>query len=204
VTDELLDVMAEHPERVCPHLHVSMQSGSDAVLRRMQRRQTAAQFVDQCRRIKERLDRPGLTTDVIVGFPGETDADFEATCRVVQSVGFSKIHVFRFSPRPGTAAARMTDTVPGDVQQRRATQLSQLGQRLRTAYFESLVGEELSVLVESTARGRPGILQGTSARYVPVELAGPRQCVGQLVRATAQAVVAGRIQCALAPAGAIC
>ncbi|MBN2216088.1 MAG: MiaB/RimO family radical SAM methylthiotransferase, partial [Pirellulales bacterium] len=105
VTDELLDLMAGRPDRVCPHLHISMQSGSDAVLRRMRRRQTADEFLDRCRTIQRRLDRPGLTTDVIVGFPGETEADFEATCHVARKVGFSKIHAFPFSPRPGTAAA---------------------------------------------------------------------------------------------------
>jgi len=204
VTAELLDVMAEHPRRVCPHLHVSMQSGSDAVLRRMRRRQTSDEFLKQCQRIKQRLDRPGLTTDVIVGFPGETDADFEATCRAVETVGFSKIHVFRFSPRPGTAAAQMTDTVTSEIQRQRAARLTQIEQNLRTSYFESLLGEELSVLVESTDADRPGTLLGTSARYVPVALPGLPQLLGHLVRARALAVAAGRVQSALASAEAIC
>ncbi|HLA84649.1 MAG TPA: MiaB/RimO family radical SAM methylthiotransferase [Thermoguttaceae bacterium] len=193
VTDELLDVMAEHPERICPHLHVSMQSGSDDVLRRMRRHYTSGQFIERCERIKRRLDRPGLTTDVIVGFPGETEADFEATCRVVRQVGFSKIHVFRFSPRPGTAAEKMPDPVPGEVQQRRSMRLARIEQDLRTAYFEGLLGEPLWVLVESIAVDRSGYLLGTSARYVPVVLPGGADRVGQLVRATAQSVENGQI-----------
>ncbi len=112
VTRELIAVMAAHPERVCPHLHISMQSGSDAVLRRMRRRWGSQRFVDRCRLVRETLDRPAITTDIIVGFPGETDADFADTCRVAREVGFSKIHIFPFSPRRGTPAAEMPDQVP--------------------------------------------------------------------------------------------
>ncbi len=192
--DELLAVIAEHPDRVCPHLHVSMQSGSDAVLRRMRRRQSSSEFLQQCERIKQRLDRPALTTDVMVGFPGETEADFKATCRAVEAVGFSKIHVFRFSARPGTAAAEMADTVPGDVQRQRAAELAQIEKCLRSAYFESLLGRKLEVLIESAATDRPATLLGTSARYVPVELPGPTHQVGHLVRAVARTVVDGRVR----------
>ncbi|HBO43679.1 MAG TPA: tRNA (N(6)-L-threonylcarbamoyladenosine(37)-C(2))-methylthiotransferase MtaB [Planctomycetaceae bacterium] len=193
VTDEVLDAMAEHPARICPHLHVSMQSGSDAVLRRMRRRWTGGELLDHCRKIQQRLDQPALTTDVIVGFPGETEADFEATCRAVEEVGFAKIHVFRFSPRPGTAAAEMGDRVPADVQRERAARLAQIESRLRTAYFESLLGRDLEVLVEGTAGDRSGTLVGTSARYVPVELAGPTEWIGRLVCVKAEKVVEGGI-----------
>jgi len=189
VTDEVLDAMAAHPGRICPHLHVSMQSGSDAVLRRMRRRWTGGELLDHCRKIRRRLDQPGLTTDVIVGFPGETEADFEATCRAVEEIGFSKIHVFRFSPRPGTAAAEMGPKVPAGVQRERAARLARIESRLRTVYFESLLGRDLEVLVEGTAEGRPGTLAGTSARYVPVELPGPAEWIGRLVGVKAEKVV---------------
>ncbi|MBN1590392.1 MAG: tRNA (N(6)-L-threonylcarbamoyladenosine(37)-C(2))-methylthiotransferase MtaB [Pirellulales bacterium] len=193
VTDAVLDVIAEHPKRVCPHLHVSMQSGSDTVLQRMRRRWSSERFLERCRTIKRRLDHPGLTTDVIVGFPGETEAEFEATCRLVENVGFSKIHGFRFSARPGTAAARMTDVVPSHVQHRRLAKLAQIETRLRTSYFSSLLGRELCVLVESAAANRPGMLLGTSARYVPVELPGQPHQVGRLVRVTAQSLGDNRV-----------
>ena len=191
---ELLALMAEYPDRVCPHLHVSMQSGSDAVLRRMGRRWAGARFIQRCQAIRESLDHPALTTDVIVGFPGETEADFEATCRAVEEVGFSKLHVFRFSPRPGTPAAEMPDHLPGNVKKRRAEQLAQIGRRLRERFLASLAGRPLQVLVERPIPGRPGMLAGTSARYAPVELPGSEACVGQLVHATAGSVVDGRIR----------
>jgi threonylcarbamoyladenosine tRNA methylthiotransferase MtaB len=204
VTPELLALMADRPDRICPHVHVSMQSGSDAVLGRMRRRWASGRFVERCHAIRESLDHPALTTDVIVGFPGETEADFEGTCRAIEEVAFSKLHVFRFSPRPGTPAATMPDQVPGNVKQRRAARLIQIGQRLRRQFLESLLGRELQVLVEKPIRGRAGMLAsgrdgtssytGTSARYVPVELRRGEPCLGKLIRVTAGPVVDGHIE----------
>ncbi len=188
-SDELIGLMADFPQRVCPHLHISMQSGSDAVLRRM-RRKGIDHFTRRCEEVRRRLDRPGLTTDVIVGFPGETDAEFAATCDVVRQLGFSKLHIFRFSPREGTPAATMEDQVPEQLKQRRAAELAELGEQLRRQYFESLIGSRLQVLVERPADTSPGMLLGTSARYAPVELAGPKTQVGQLVTVVAKEVIA--------------
>ncbi len=140
VTRELIDVMAGHSGRVCPHLHVSMQSGSDAVLRRMRRRWGSRRYIDRCRLVQERLDHPAITTDIIVGFPGETDGQFEETCQVAREVGFSKIHIFPFSPRRGTPAADFDDQLPKHVKQQRARQLAEVEVELRDRYFESLVG----------------------------------------------------------------
>ena len=155
VTPELLDVMAEHPQRICPHLHIPMQSGSDAILKRMRRRWPVRRFIDRCREVRDRLDQPALTTDVIVGFPGETDEDFAATCRAVEEAGFSKIHVFRFSPRQGTEAAAMPNRVPQRIHQRWAAELAELGRRLTDRYLEKLQGKRLQVLVEGDCRNRP-------------------------------------------------
>ncbi len=184
VGDDLIRLMAAYPQRVCPHLHISMQSGSDTVLRRM-RRPGIDQFLRCCEAANRQLDRPGMTTDVIVGFPGETDEEFAASCRVVQQVGFSKLHVFRFSPREGTPTATMPDQIPERVKQRRAAELAQLGDRLRRRYFESLVGSRLQVLVERSIAGRPGTLLGTSGRYAPVELPGQEDLIGRLVTVVA-------------------
>jgi threonylcarbamoyladenosine tRNA methylthiotransferase MtaB len=197
VTPELLALMAEYPDRICPHLHVSMQSGSDAVLRRMRRRWASARFLERCHAIRESLDHPALTTDVIVGFPGETEPDFEATCRAVEEVPFTKLHVFRFSPRPGTPAAEMPDQVPGQVKKRRSAELAEIGRGLRERFFASLAGRPLQVLVERPIPGRSGMLAGTSARYAPVELSGSEACLGRLVHATAGPVVKGRIRAAV-------
>ena len=193
VTSELIAVMAGRPDRVCPHLHISMQSGSDAVLRRMRRRWPVGEFLQRCGQVRQRLDNPALTTDVIVGFPGETEADFAATCRAVEEAGFSKLHIFRFSPRRGTPAADMPGQVSGNVQRRRAAELAELATRLRGQYFQGLVGRRLQVLVETPLADRPGRLLGTSGRYAPVEFAGAEDLIGRLVPVTAGAVADGRI-----------
>jgi len=192
-TPELLAVMAGCGDRVCPHLHLSMQSGSDTVLARMRRR-PVRQFVERCDAARRALDSPALTTDVIVGFPGETDEEFAETCRVVEQIGFSKIHIFRFSPRKGTLAATMGDQIPGKVKHRRSAELATIGERLRREYFESLQGRQLQVLVETPHESHPGLLLGTSARYAPVELPGSEDLIGQIVTVTAGKVAAGRIR----------
>ena len=167
VTRELLGVMRDCGERIAPHLHVCLQSGSDAVLRRMKRRWAAQRVIDRCRLVQETLEEPALTTDVIVGFPGETEAEFAETCDVVRQVGFSKIHMFPFSPRRGTPAAEMPDHVSKAVNKERGAELARIEAELRTAYFKRLVGRELTVLVEGT--GEAGTWRGTSCRYAPVE-----------------------------------
>jgi threonylcarbamoyladenosine tRNA methylthiotransferase MtaB len=173
-----------------------MQSGSDAVLRRMGRRWGARRLIDRCRMVCEALDQPALTTDVMVGFPGETEADFEQTCEVVRQVGFSKIHVFPFSPRRGTPAADMPDPAPKRVKSRRSKRLEAIANELRERYFHSLAGRRLRVLVESPLPHAPGRLIGTSCRYAPVELTGDERLCGQLVHVTAGKVVEGRIRAA--------
>ncbi len=190
VTRELVDVLADHGDRVCPHLHISMQSGSDSVLRRMRRRWGRQRFVDRCNLLKQRLDRPAITTDVIVGFPGETDAEFAETITTSRAVGFSKIHIFPFSPRRGTPAATMPDQVPAQVQQERSRELAAVEAELRDAYFASLRGTRLRVLVESkTAAG----WLGTSCRYAPVELDADESLAGKLIDVTAGDTCHGQI-----------
>ena len=183
VTRELISVLQDHPEKVCPHLHIPMQSGSDGVLRRMRRRWGSRRFIDRCQLLKESLDRPAITTDIIVGFPGETDAEFAETCDVAREVGFSKIHIFPFSARRNTPAFDMPDQLPKKLKQARGRELKTLEAELRDKYFESLRGMTLRVLVESPLDDRPGLMVGTSCRYTPtiVEAEGP----GDFVEVTA-------------------
>jgi threonylcarbamoyladenosine tRNA methylthiotransferase MtaB len=196
LTCELIAVMAAHPRRVCPHLHVSMQSGSDPVLRRMHRRWGSQRFVDRCRLARESLDQPAFTTDIIVGFPGETEQDFADTCRVAEEVGFSKIHIFPFSARRTTPAADMPDQIPPDVKSRRCQRLANLENELRRRYFAELCGRQLEVLVEGPS-DRPGYVVGTSCRYATVELPGGQDLVGKFVPVVATSVRDDRIEARL-------
>ncbi|TMQ32437.1 MAG: MiaB/RimO family radical SAM methylthiotransferase [Planctomycetota bacterium] len=171
VRGELVDALGAS-KRVCPHLHLCLQSGSDRILTLMKRRYRVAGFLERCRRLRQAFDLPAFSTDVIIGFPGETDRDFEATCRTVREVGFSKIHVFSYSPRQGTAAALLPNRVHPAVVAERRRRLRELEQELAGAYYRSLLGRQLDVLVEGAAPGRPGHVQGTSCRYAPVAFAG--------------------------------
>lgn len=191
VTRELIAVMADHPEKVAPHLHISMQSGSDSVLRRMRRRWGARRFIDRCNLLKESLDRPAITTDVIVGFPGETEQEFQETIDVCREVGFSKIHVFPFSARRTTPAAEMPDQIPKKEKQRRVAELTKVEHDIRDAYYASLQGMPLRVLVETPVA--EGKFVGTSCRYAPVEIAEGTQRVGEFVTVTAGEAEDGRI-----------
>jgi threonylcarbamoyladenosine tRNA methylthiotransferase MtaB len=184
VTRELIEVMANHGDKVCPHLHISMQSGSDSVLRRMRRRWGSRRYIDRCELVKGRLDRPAITTDIIVGFPGETDEEFAETVAVARAVGFSKIHIFPFSARRGTPAATMTDQVPTPVRDERSRELAAVEIELRDNYFYSLRGQRLCVLVEGKANATceaEGLWAGTSCRYAPVILMANTSDVGRLV-----------------------
>jgi threonylcarbamoyladenosine tRNA methylthiotransferase MtaB len=191
VTRELIAVMADYGDKVAPHLHISMQSGSDSVLRRMRRRWGAQRFIDRCRLVQERLDRPAITTDIIVGFPGETDAEFQETIETSRAVGFSKIHIFPFSPRRGTPAAEMDGQVPKHVQQSRCRELAKVEAVLRTQYYEQLIGRKLRVLIETKVRD--GIWTGTSCRYATVELTGAPSDEGRFVDVTAHSICGERI-----------
>ena len=176
VSRELIDVMGEHASRICPHLHICLQSGSDEILRRMRRRWGVKRFVDRCRLVQESLDLPAITTDVIVGFPGETASDFEQTLDVCATIGFSKIHMFPYSPRRGTPAAAMSGQVSAAEKSRRIAELTAVELKLRRQYFDRLLGIRLQVLIEGHVGGRA---QGTSCRYATVEL--PSAPVGSLV-----------------------
>lgn len=193
VTPELIELMAEHRERICPFLHLPLQSGSESVLCRMNRPTSAAEFTDRCRKIRSALNHPAICTDIIVGFPGETEDDFAATCRMAETVGFAKIHIFRFSPRPGTLAATMPDQVTNRIVQQRAFELGKLAADLRTQFCHSLIGRELQVMVESTAPEAPGHVLGTSEYHVPVAFPGDGNMIGKFVSVTAESAKGGRI-----------
>jgi len=195
VTRELIAVMVDHPQRVAPHLHISMQSGSDSVLRRMRRRWGSRRFIDRCNLLKQSLHRPAITTDVIVGFPGETEAEFQETIDVCREVGFSKIHCFPFSARRTTLAADMPGQLPKKEKQARVARLTEVEHELRDEYFRSLKGMPLQVLVETPVESNTPVSRyvGTSCRYAPVELEAAEDSVGDFVAIRAGAAVDGRI-----------
>lgn len=162
VGEELLQACLA--EKVCPHFHLPLQSGSDKVLKRMGRKYTVGFYLDLIGEIKNLLPSVAITTDIIVGFPGETEEDFEKTIKVCEEVGFAKIHVFPFSPRPGTAAEKWDD-VRMEEKKRRAEILRSLGEKLSFSFRRQLVNGRVWVLFQ----GKKGSLwEGLSHNYIKV------------------------------------
>ncbi len=192
VTRELVEITRDHGDKICPHFHVCLQSGSDGILRRMKRRWGAKRFVDRCNLIRESLHKPALTTDIIVGFPGETEEDFQASCDVSRQCGFSKIHIFPFSARKTTPAAEMPDQICKQEKSDRVARLAKVEAELRASYFQSLIGEPLQMMVESNDEGQ---YLGTACRYAPMSLNNGDYAKGQLVSAKANAIENGVLVC---------
>jgi threonylcarbamoyladenosine tRNA methylthiotransferase MtaB len=171
-----------HP-RLCRHLHLPLQSGSDAVLRRMGRGYTAEEYREVVRALRQHTPLLGLSTDVIVGFPGETDADFAQTLALARACAFSRLHVFRFSPRAGTSAATMPNPVPSQVAQARSEQLIAIGQELAAAFHRQHLGAEMDVLLESAvARNGAQTWDGLTDNYIRVGVASSDDLSNRCVR----------------------
>lgn len=147
VTEEFAQAIAELP-KVCPHFHLSMQSGCDATLKRMNRRYDTEQFYDRCRILRKYYEKPAITTDIIAGFPGETQEEFECTRAFVDRVDFYETHVFKYSRREGTKAAVMDGQIPEQVKAERSHALIALGEEHKAAYLKYFEGKTLEVLFE--------------------------------------------------------
>jgi len=147
--------------KLCPHFHLSLQSGSDGVLKRMNRRYTCDEYLSKCDMLRKYYDRPSITTDIITGFPEETDEEFAQTLRFVEKVGFFDIHVFAFSPRSGTPAANMPGQVEGKVKRLRSALLIQKAAQLKRKCLETFVGTTDEVLIEELWKG------ALPAEYMP-------------------------------------
>ncbi|MDQ3916202.1 MAG: tRNA (N(6)-L-threonylcarbamoyladenosine(37)-C(2))-methylthiotransferase MtaB [Actinomycetota bacterium] len=193
LTPGVLAFMASE-ERMCRYLHVPLQSGDPGVLADMHRSYEIAEYVEHVERAVEALPGVALATDVIVGFPTESDVAFEATMDVVRRLRFSKLHVFRYSPRPGTAAADMPDAVPPPVKKERSKRLIDLGNSIRTEFLEAHLGVPLEVLVEDEREVDGEIVSsGQTSDYVRVWFEGGG-ILGRIVTARGTSIRADGIR----------
>lgn len=179
VTERLLDVAASDA-RFAPHFHLPLQSGDDAILRAMHRPVTAAEYLRRVELIRSRFDRPAIGSDILIGFPGETEAQFAHTLAVCREAAFSRIHIFPFSPRPGTPAAELPDRVRGDAIREREGRLKALADELALSFKRPFVGEVVHPLIEHRRDRRSGRLTGWSARYLRTECDGPDALMGRI------------------------
>jgi tRNA-2-methylthio-N6-dimethylallyladenosine synthase len=178
VDDSLIAAHRDLPE-LMPQLHLPVQSGSDRILDAMNRRHTRDDYLRIVERLRVARPALALTSDFIVGFPGETDADFQDTMKLIEQVGFSGSFSFKYSPRPGTPAAEMDEQIPEDVKSERLRELQDLIDRQQAAFNRGCVGRTLDVLFEKTGR-HPGQIVGKSPYLQPVQVIAPTSLIGRV------------------------
>lgn len=177
---ELIDTIFEC-EKIAKHLHLPVQSGSNSVLDRMNRRYTVEQYLSIVDYIRQKAPDFSLTTDLIVGFPNETDEEFNATLELIKRVKYDNIYSFIYSRRTGTKAAGINDTIPEDVKSRRMRELLELQREISTENYKRFVGRRMRVLVDGVSKKRDGYVTGKSDEFIIVEFKGDKSLIGKFV-----------------------
>ena len=177
VKDDFIDLVTRNP-KVCRHIHMPLQSGSDKILKAMNRNYRRARYLKIIASLKERVPDIGITTDIIVGFPGETEADFQETLSLMREVQFDNSYSFMFSPRPGTEAAKMEDDVPESEKLRRLQELQKLQTEITNARLQSWIGKTVEVLVEGPQKYHPQRVQGRTSQNWTCNIMNDNPSVG--------------------------
>jgi threonylcarbamoyladenosine tRNA methylthiotransferase MtaB len=165
-------------KKLCPHMHLSLQSGSDRILKEMNRRYSRDEYVKLVNILRKHDPGYGITTDIIVGFPGETEKDFEESCSLVEEVGFCKVHVFKYSKRKGTKAANMKGHIDPEVKRRRSEKLIRIAEETAEKFYTAQMGTERRVLFEKFDK-KTGLLEGLSDNYIKVYCKGDKDLEGE-------------------------
>ncbi|MBM7554718.1 tRNA (N(6)-L-threonylcarbamoyladenosine(37)-C(2))-methylthiotransferase MtaB [Thalassobacillus pellis] len=182
ITDEVIQVLNDS-DKIVRHLHIPLQSGSDTVLKRMRRKYTMEFYKERVERIKEALPDLAITSDIIVGFPGETEEEFMETYEAVKEIGYSELHVFPFSKRTGTPAARMKEQVDDEVKHERVHRLIELSDQQAKTYASRFENEVLEVIPEEEDKdGQEGVFVGYTDNYLKVKFRGSEDMIGQIVK----------------------
>lgn len=176
IPDEMIDLIASS-DIIVDHLHVPLQSGCDETLKRMNRKYNCEQYYQKLMKIKEKIPDIVFTTDVIVGFPGESEEEFEKTYQFIQKVGFTQLHVFPYSPRRGTPAAKMENQIDERIKHERVNRLIDLSHQLNGTYAKSQIGQTLRVLFEKEENG---FYVGHGDNYLLVKVQSDEQLIGQI------------------------
>lgn len=177
ITDSVINRLASM-SKFCPQFHLSLQSGSNRILRQMNRHYTAEEYLELCKKLSATFPDISLTTDIIVGFPGETDEDFNETLEFARKCGFMKVHVFPFSPREGTPAYNYSDKILNSVKNHRCTVLQKSCDEIREAFLKEYIGKTVEVLFETP---KNGIQQGYTKNYTPVAVFCDKDISGQIL-----------------------
>ena len=178
ISHEIIDLIAKSPI-IVDHLHIPIQSGCDKILKKMNRHYTTAEFAEKLFELKEKLPSLSITTDVIVGFPGETDEDFQKTYQWIKDMHFNQLHVFPYSPRQGTPAAKMKDQINGKIKHERVKSLMDLSYKLQSEFAQQQIGRVLEVLIEEK---EDDYMVGHASNYLKVKTKLPLDSIGHIYR----------------------
>ncbi len=168
-------------EKMCPHFHLSLQSGCDATIRRMNRKYTAQEYKDVVENLRKYMKDVSITTDIIVGFPGESNVEFEATYEFLKGIKLSKMHIFKYSKRTGTKAAEMPFQVDGLIKEERSKKLIELNNALEVEFMEKFIGREMRVLYEEAISGKENTYVGYTENYIKVITESDENLEGKIV-----------------------
>jgi threonylcarbamoyladenosine tRNA methylthiotransferase MtaB len=166
----------------CRHFHIPLQSGSSRVLKLMNRKYTSYDYLNVIENIRKAVPGVGITTDIMVGFPGENEKDLDETCETARKAGFSKIHVFKYSKRPGTPAAKFKDQVSEGEKEDRSHRLIKLGSELERCFNSKFIGSSAEVLLEQEIKNEPGVFEGLTDNYIRVFIPTESQNKGEIIR----------------------
>ncbi len=180
ITEEFVKTLAGI-DKICPHFHLSLQSGCDETLKRMNRKYTSEQYYDSCVLLRKYFNNPAITTDVIVGFPQETQEEFETTEKFLEKVAFAQMHIFQYSKRKGTKAEQMSGQVPEEIKHKRSECLLELNKKLRNQYLTEFIDKEDVILTEEeiTIDGKTYMI-GHNKRYVRIAFVADHTCSNEL------------------------
>ena len=195
LTESFVEKISAMP-KVCDHFHISLQSGCDDTLKRMNRKYTSEEFYEGVCRLRKHYNNPAITTDIIVGFAGETDSEFEQSLDFVSKVAFSEAHVFPYSIRKGTRAAKLPDQLTGDVKDERAHRMSAVCKALHEEYMNAFIGETVSVLFERETES--GIYEGHTTNYIRVNVPSDKDISHEIlnvkIKSHSRGVAVGEIE----------
>lgn len=180
VDTHLASLIKFSPE-LCKHLHIPLQSGDDEILKKMNRPYTADKYIDIIEMIRSNIPEISITTDILVGFPGETDENFSNSCRLIEKIRPSRVHIFSYSPREGTAALGLGEETPKDIVKKRMGEMKDLASNLSYSYRKDFLQRETKVLVEQERDRQTGFLKGYDDKYIKILIKGPDYCKSRII-----------------------
>jgi len=187
INEEFVQLAKQLP-KLCPHYHVSLQSGCDETLKRMNRKYSTSDYRQVVERLRRNFPDVAITTDIMVGFPGETQEEFEKSLRFVKEMEFSQAHVFKYSKRKGTPAASMPDQVPPAEKERRSKQMLELVHGSQRLFFEKNIGKEMEVLFEQPVKEKEGFYEGLTPNYIPVIVQSKDNIEGKIFKVRLESI----------------